>query len=151
MFFIMLIVLAAVGYALQYFLGLLQIKNFSKNYIDLRHNGKVAIGRKPSIFKSGTLVLVQINKKKVIEEVRYMQGVTVFAKFKKTDHLNGLRIDKLTMDDLKSYNNLLSMAIIDARNTFNIIQSGGEIQNIPSPFKRALNNINKVFKKREVY
>ena len=61
MFFVVLILIVAIGFVLQYFLGLLQIKHFTKNYTDLRSKGRVAIGRRPSIFKSGTLILLQIN------------------------------------------------------------------------------------------
>ena len=72
----------AVGFVIQYLLGLLQIKNFTKHYTIMRENGRVAIGRRPAILKAGTLVLLQINNRNEIEEARYMQGVTVFSKFK---------------------------------------------------------------------
>lgn len=147
MFFIMLIIMLAVGWVIQYIFGILQIKNFSKHYKELRKKGRIAIGRRPSIFKSGTLVLIQINKKNEIEEIRYMQGVTVFSKFKRLKGLNGVKINKLTDKQLSKYNKLLIKAILDAQNTFNIIQNGGEIQNIPSPLKRSMNKINKLFKK----
>ena len=67
----------------QYILGYFQIKNFTKNYIELRSNGRVAIGRRPSIFKSGTLVLLQLNNRNEIVKGRYMQGVTVFQNLKR--------------------------------------------------------------------
>ncbi|SUM31093.1 DNA-binding transcriptional activator GutM [Staphylococcus gallinarum] len=61
----------------------------------------MAIGRRPAIFKSGTLVLLQLNGKNVIEEARFMQGVTVFSKFKPLDGLNGLKLNKITDQDIK--------------------------------------------------
>lgn len=79
MFILLLIILAAAGFVIQHLLGWLQIKNFTKHYIELRRKGKVAIGRRPAIFKSGTLVLLQLNGKNVIEEARFMQGVTVLV------------------------------------------------------------------------
>ncbi|WP_053218242.1 transcriptional regulator GutM [Virgibacillus senegalensis] len=147
MFFIMLIIMAAVGFVVQYLLGLLQIKNFTKNYTQLREKGRVAIGRRPAIIKAGTLVLLQLNNKNVIEDARYMQGVTVFSKFKPLKGLEGMKLRKLGESDLKSYNKLLAKAILDAQNTFHIIQSGGEIAQIPSPMMKAVRKVNGMFKK----
>lgn len=146
MFFIILIIMLAVGFVIQYLLGLLQIKNFTKHYTIMRENGRVAIGRRPAILKAGTLVLLQINNRNEIEEARYMQGVTVFSKFKKLKGLDGYKINKLRDTDLKKYNKLLIKAILDAQHTFNVIQSGGEIEKIPSPMMKAVKKINGMFK-----
>ncbi|HAP2019913.1 transcriptional regulator [Staphylococcus arlettae] len=146
MFFVVLILIVAIGFVLQYFLGLLQIKHFTKNYTDLRSKGRVAIGRRPSIFKSGTLILLQINKKNEIEEGRYMQGVTVFTKFRKLKGLDGLKLNKITDSDLKNYNKLLVKAILDAQHTLNVIESGGEIEKIPSPLMKVVKKVNRLFK-----
>jgi len=137
----------AVGFVIQYLLGLLQIKNFTKHYTNMREKGRVAIGRRPAILKAGTLVLLQINNRNEIEEARYMQGVTVFSKFKKLKGLDGYKINKLRDTDLKKYNKLLIKAILDAQHTFNVIQSGGEIEKIPSPMMKAVKKINRMFKK----
>ncbi|MCD5140824.1 transcriptional regulator GutM [Mammaliicoccus sciuri] len=147
MFFIILIIMLAVGFVIQYLLGLLQIKNFTKHYTNMREKGRVAIGRRPAILKAGTLVLLQINNRNEIEEARYMQGVTVFSKFKKLKGLDGYKINKLRDTDLKKYNKLLIKAILDAQHTFNVIQSGGEIEKIPSPMMKAVKKINRMFKK----
>lgn len=149
MFIIIMIIILAVGFGLQYIFGMFQIKNFTKHYTELRRNGKVAIGRKPAIFQSGTLVLLQINKKKEIEEARYMQGVTVFSRVKKLKGLEGLRIDKIIIEDVKSHNRLLRNAIMDAKRTYNIIQGGGEVEKIPSPFMKAATKVNQMFSKKE--
>ena len=145
MFFIILIIMLAVGFVIQYLLGLLQIKNFTKHYTNMREKGRVAIGRRPAILKAGTLVLLQINNRNEIEEARYMQGVTVFSKFKKLKGLDGYKINKLRDTDLKKYNKLLIKAILDAQHTFNVIQSGGEIEKIPSPMMKAVKKINRMF------
>lgn len=147
MFFIILIIMLAVGFVIQYLLGLVQIKNFTRHYTLMREKGRVAIGRRPAIFKAGTLVLLQINNRNEIEEARYMQGVTVFSKFKKLKGLEGYKINKLRDTDLKNYNKLLIKAILDAQHTFKVIQSGGEIEKIPSPMMKAVKKINNMFKK----
>ncbi len=146
MFFIGLIILTAIGFVVQYILGILQIKNFSKNYTALRKNGRVTIGRRPSIFKAGTLVLIQINRKNIIEEARYMQGVTVFNKFKSLKGLENYNIEKISDEDLQQYNKLLIKAIMDAKHTFNVIDSGGEIQRVPSPLMKVIYKVNNIFK-----
>lgn len=145
MFIIMLIIILAVGFGVQYLLGMIQIKHFTKNYTDLRSKGRVVIGRKPTIFQSGTLVLLQIDKKEKIEEARYMQGVTVFSKIKTLSGLEGKRIDKLENADLNKHNKLLRNAILDAKRTFNIVQSGGQVEKIPSPMMQAVKKVNSMF------
>ncbi|WP_411842796.1 transcriptional regulator GutM [Salinicoccus sp. HZC-1] len=145
MFIIMLIIILAIGFGVQYFLGMIQIKHFTKNYTDLRSKGKVVIGRKPTILQSGTLVLLQIDNKNRVEEARYMQGVTVFSKIKTLSGLEGKRVDKLENDDLTKHNRLLRNAILDAKRTFNIVQSGGEVEKIPSPMMQAVNRVNRMF------
>lgn len=145
MFIIMLIIILAVGFGVQYLLGMVQIKHFTKNYTDLRSKGRVVIGRKPAIFQSGTLVLMQVDKNDRIGETRYMQGVTVFSKIKTFSGLEGKRIDKLENADLTKYNKLLRKAILDAKRTFNIVQSGGEVERIPSPMMQAVKRVNSMF------
>ncbi|RIP34864.1 transcriptional regulator [Staphylococcus gallinarum] len=146
MFILLLIILAAIGFVIQHLLGWIQIKNFTKNYIELRRQGKVAIGRRPSVFKSGTLVLLQINGRNEIEEARYMQGVTVFSKFKQLEGLKGLKINKITDYEIKKYNKLLIKAILDAQHTFTVVNNGGEIEKIPSPIMKAVKKVNKLIR-----
>jgi len=146
----MLIVILAVGFVVQYLFGIVQIKHFSKQYIELRENGRVAIGRRPTIIRSGTLVLLQLNNKNEIEEVRYMQGVTVFSRFRQLKGLEGKKINKLQKEDFSKYNKLLTRALIDAQHTFNIIQAGGEIEPIPSPMMKVVKKANSMFTKKGV-
>ncbi|MCD8820654.1 transcriptional regulator GutM [Staphylococcus gallinarum] len=146
MFILLLIILAAAGFVIQHLLGWLQIKNFTKHYIELRRKGKVAIGRRPAIFKSGTLVLLQLNGKNEIEEARFMQGVTVFSKFKPLAGLKGLKINKITDQEISNYNKLLIKAILDAQHTFNVVSNGGEIEKIPSPMMKAVKKVNKLIR-----
>ncbi|WP_415679892.1 transcriptional regulator GutM [Abyssicoccus albus] len=146
----MLIVMLAIGFFIQYILGVFQIQNFSKHYKELRANGRVAIGRNPSIFKSGTLVLIQLNNNNEIEEMRYMQGVTVFSRFKRLNGLKGRKISNIEEGELKKYNKLIAKAIMDAKQSVYIIENGGEVKDIPSPLKRTINNINYMFNRKEV-
>lgn len=150
MFLILLIIVLAIGFVVQYLLGFVQIKHFTKHYTELRERGKVAIGRRPSIIRSGTLILLQINNKQEIEEVRYMQGVTVFSRFKHLIGLEGKKINKIREEDIADYNKLLQRAIIDAKHTYNIVQAGGEIEKIPSPMMKVVNRVNNMLSKKGV-
>ncbi|EQE82275.1 glucitol operon activator family protein [Clostridioides difficile CD68] len=76
-------------YLLNIFLGYLQLKDFNKNYIELKRKGRVAIGRKKGRISSGTIVLILINDDGVIVETRKMQGVTVLARVKSFEGLVG--------------------------------------------------------------
>ncbi|WP_222137575.1 transcriptional regulator GutM, partial [Staphylococcus epidermidis] len=58
MLFITLIIFPAIPFLLQYILPYFQIKNFTKNYIQLTTNPTVPIPTTPSIFKSPTLLLL---------------------------------------------------------------------------------------------
>ncbi|WP_080872020.1 transcriptional regulator GutM [Oceanobacillus timonensis] len=150
MFLIMLIIILAVGFVVQYLFGFVQIKHFTKHYTELRENGRVAIGRRPAVIRSGTLVLFQLNNKNEIEEARYMQGVTVFSRFKQLTGLEGKKMNKLQEEDFANYNKLLRRAIVDAKHTFNVVQAGGEIERIPSPMMKAMKRVNNMFTKKGV-
>lgn len=104
---------------LNFVLGLLQIKDFNKNYIELRKLGKVAIGRKKGRISSGTIVLLRIENDGLIVEARKMQGVTVGARVKKFNGLEDKYIDELTESDLKKFNKPLKKAILDAVKNYN--------------------------------
>ena len=148
MFLIFLIVILAVGFVVQYLFGFVQIKHFTKHYTELREDGRVAIGRRPAIIRAGTLVLLQLNNKNEIEEARYMQGVTVFSRFKQLKGLEGKKINKLRKEDFVSYNKLLTRALIDAQQTFKIVQAGGEVEQIPSPMMKVVKKVNSMFTKK---
>lgn len=101
-------------WVLNFIFGLLQIKDFNKNYIELRKLGKVAIGRKKGRLSSGTIVLIRIKDDGLIVESRKMQGVTVVARVKSFKGLEDRYIGEITENDLKSFNKPLKKAILDA-------------------------------------
>ncbi|MDB0438752.1 transcriptional regulator GutM [Clostridioides difficile] len=101
-------------YILNICLGYLQLKDFNKNYIELKRRGRVAIGRKKGRISSGTIVLILINEDGVIVETRKMQGVTVLARVKVFEGLVGYNLGCIEKSDLNGYNKLLKKAILDA-------------------------------------
>lgn len=109
-----LIITGIIVWILNFIFGLLQIRNFNKNYIELRKLGKVAIGRKKGRLSSGTIVLIRIKDDGLIIESRKMQGVTVAARVKSFKGLEGRYIGEITENDLKNFNKPLQKAILDA-------------------------------------
>ena len=109
-----LIITGIIVWILNFIFGLLQIRNFNKNYIELRKLGKVAIGRKKGRLSSGTIVLIRIKDDGLIVESRKMQGVTVVARVKSFEGLEGRYIGEITENDLKNFNKPLKKAILDA-------------------------------------
>lgn len=120
---IILIGLIVVGaFLLQGLFGIFQIKNFSRNYRELRLLGpyRILIGKNPKRFFSGSLMLIAIDNDGNIKEARLMQGVTVFAKFRTLKKLEGKNIAVLTADyqELKRMNKLTRQCLLNAYKTF---------------------------------
>lgn len=111
---LVLIIIAIVVWILNFTLGLIQIKDFNKNYIELRKLGKVAIGRKKGVITSGTIVLIRIENDGLILESRKMQGFTIAARVRQFEGLENMYIDKIEEDNLKQFNKPLKKAILDA-------------------------------------
>jgi len=120
---VFLIIAAISVWLLNFFFGLLQIKDFNKNYMELRKLGKVAIGRKKGRITSGTIVLIRIKDDGLIEESRMMQGVTVAARVKNFYGLEEKYIGQLQESDLKKFNKPLKKAILDAVKNYNTFKS----------------------------
>ncbi|WP_315078062.1 transcriptional regulator GutM [uncultured Clostridium sp.] len=111
---VFLIIIGITVWVLNFIFGLMQIKDFNKNYIELRRLGKVAIGRKKGMINSGTIVLIRIQDDGLILESRKMQGVTVVARVKQFKGLENMYIDSIEENDLKEFNKPLKRAILDA-------------------------------------
>lgn len=110
------------AFLLQGFLGFLQIKNFSVNFGDLRKKGKVLIGKNPKRIRSGSLILMAIDKEGSIKEARIMKGVTVFAKFKQLKKLQNMNVVEVAANHqiISSFDKLTQQCILNAyRNYIN--------------------------------
>ncbi|BDG46044.1 transcriptional regulator GutM [Parageobacillus sp. KH3-4] len=136
MFIVMLFMAAA--FMIQLALGYFQIRNFTKTYIELRRKGKVAIGRRPGKFRAGTIVLFAVNNKGDILDAKKMQGVTVFAKFKKLKGFENKNILSINDNDLNNFNKLVRIAVKDAINNYKVIMNGGEIPEKLSVYRRII-------------
>ena len=124
-------------FVLQAVLSGLQMRHFSKEFVQLRRRGKVACGRKSGGFHAGAIVMFLIDEQGVIREGRQLCGVTCFARVKQLPGFEGKYVGGLTEADLPRYGKNLRKAILDARDTYNKFISGEAIPEPPTPFQRA--------------
>ncbi|MBQ7454032.1 MAG: transcriptional regulator GutM [Selenomonadaceae bacterium] len=96
------VALAVVVWIAQTVLGLRQFKKFNKHLLEMRQEGRVAIGRARGRFAAGVLVLFVIDDDCRILRGEIMEGRTVFAGFKPFEHFNGLTLFELSDDLCKS-------------------------------------------------
>lgn len=123
-------------FMLQILLSCIQMRHFSKEFIQLRRQGKVACGRQAGGFHAGAIVMFLINDDGIIQEGRKLMGVTCFARVKPFPGFAGKHIGTLTEADLPKYGKNLRKAILDARNTYNKIMSGETVPEPLSPIRR---------------
>lgn len=115
------------AFLLQGMFGFFQIKNFSKNYGELRrHGSRVLIGKNPKRFQSGTLMLLAIDEQGKIKRAKMMKGVTVFAKFKNVSSLEEKYLAIIATDyaSLHEYDNLTRRCIQNAYKNYVDFQAG---------------------------
>lgn len=116
---VIFIILGIIVWILNFIFGIIQIKNFNKNYIKLRKQGKVAIGRKRGYIQVGTVVMFLIDDEgKILDSVK-MQGISVFARFRKFIGLEGNYLGDITKENLLKYNKYMKIAILDAVKNYN--------------------------------
>ena len=125
-----------VMFLLQAVLSSIQMRHFSKEFIKLRKQGRVACGRQAGGFHAGAIVMFLLDESGVIREGRMLMGVTCFARVRPLEGFAGKQIGELTDTDLPKYGKNLRKAILDARNTYNKFMSGEAIPEPPSPFQR---------------
>lgn len=129
--------LVAAMFLLQAVFSVLQMRHFSKEFVKLRRQGKVACGRQAGGFHAGAIVMFLIDENGVIREGKKLMGVTCMARVTPLAGFEGKYVGGLTEEDLPKYGKNLRKAILDARNTYIKFISGEAIPDPPSPFRRA--------------
>ncbi|MCM8710295.1 transcriptional regulator GutM [Clostridium sp. SYSU_GA19001] len=119
-----LIIFGTAMWILNFLFGLMQIKNFNNNYIEMRKRGRVAIGRKKGNFQAGTIIMLLLDEEDRVVEGRKMQGVTVFSKVKEFYGLESKKITEISEEDIKGYNKFMRLAILDAIKNFTAFKGG---------------------------
>ncbi|MGX7204559.1 transcriptional regulator GutM [Enterococcus pingfangensis] len=122
---IVLGVIAIIAYIFQILLGMKQIKNFNTVYIRMKRKGKVAIGRRPGKIASGTILLLGVSDKGIIQEAEMMQGISVVARFKARPQFVGIDIHQLMESAiLTKENKLTRQAAENAQKVYLAVEKG---------------------------
>ena len=132
----------AAAFILQAVLSLLQMRHFSKEFIKLRRQGKVACGR-----KAGAIVMFLIDDDGIIQTARKLEGVTCFARVRPLKGFEGKYIGSLTGEEVAKSHKNLRKAILDAALTYKKYVSGEEIEQPPSPFQKVGRSVGSILKK----
>lgn len=114
------------AFLLQGALGFIQIKNFTKNFSELRRQGRVLIGKNPKRFNSGSLMLLSIADDGLIKEARIMKGVTIFAQFKSLSKLTDHYLQEVAADydELHCFDRLTRQCLLNAYRNYIDFQAG---------------------------
>ena len=123
-----LLICFGVAFLAQYALGMMQMKSFTINF------GK--LGKKKGAFRAGSIVMFAVDENGIILDSSYMSGVTVLAKFKKLKGFEGLNVSRLKKEDTKGFPKQVQDAILEASSNYNVIMSGGEVPEPPSPLQK---------------
>ncbi len=137
----------AAAFILQAVLSLLQMRHFSKEFIKLRRQGKVACGRKAGGFHAGAIVMFLIDDDGIIQTARKLEGVTCFARVRPLKGFEGKYIGSLTGEEVAKSHKNLRKAILDAALTYKKYVSGEEIEQPPSPFQKVGRSVGSILKK----
>ncbi len=150
MFKVGLVIMAA--FLVQAILSAFQMRHFSKEFISLRREGKVACGRQAGGFHAGAIAMFLIDENGIIKKARKLEGVTCFARVKAMDGFDGKYIGSLTGEEIPKSHKNLRKAVRDAALTYCKFMSGEEIIDPLSPFQKVENSIKNIVKnnKKEV-
>lgn len=134
-----LIISLGIAFILQFIFASIQIKDFNKNYKILRKIGRVAIGKYKGAIFAGAIAMFAIDKNGNIIEGSYMSGVSILARFKKIDVLNGESIGDINKDlDLPKP---VKKAIENASSNYRRIINGEEIKQEKSPMGKITDSL----------
>lgn len=140
---ILLIILGIGAFLLQSFLGFIQIKNFGLEYSRMRKLGRVAIGRRPGKFRSGTIIMFALDKEGTIKYGRKLQGTSVIARFKDLEGYEGIKLDTLNLQSkaMQKEIKLTKQAIINAVETYNHVVNGEPIPEKKAPLAQVVQRV----------
>ena len=124
------------AFLLQIIFSMMQMKHFSTEFIKLRHQGKVAIGRKSGGFRAGAIVMFQVDDDGIVQQAKKLEGVTCLARVKDLPGFDGRDIRTLTEQDIPKSHKNLGKAVADASLVYRKVMAGEIIPDPPSPFQK---------------
>lgn len=145
-----LAIVIAVAFLIQFVLSSFQMKNFNNEFVKLRRQGKVAIGRKSGGFHAGAIVMFRIDDDGIIQESRKIEGTTFIARVKDYPGFEGRYVGSLSADDVAKGHRNLKKAVEDAAKNYKAYLAGEEIPNPPSNFQKVGNLVKNVVNSRKM-
>lgn len=144
MVFWTVIIAFGLAYVIQFLLTMIQMKDFNLNFRNLRRMGRVAIGKKKGGFVAGSIAMFAIDDRGIILKGMCLSGVTVLARFREFNELNGINIASITESQVKNYSKQIQKSILDASSNYITITDGGTIEDAKSPIQNLTSSIQKV-------
>ena len=120
---------------------IVQMKSFNASYSRLRRQGRVAIGKSKGFLRAGAIAMFAIDGSGMILDGSYMQGVTVFARFRNLKGFEGTDVGNIQPEDCRKLHlaKPLEKAVLEASSNYNILMTGGEIPEEPAPLTKIVN------------
>ncbi|TWT27219.1 transcriptional regulator GutM [Planomicrobium sp. CPCC 101110] len=140
---LLIMVAIMVAWVLQTFLGTYQLKDFNKNYSALRASGPVSIGRSKGIVRTGVVLLMSLDKDKKIMDARKMQGLTIFAKFKRFSLLENQSLLNIDPEVYQQLDRFTQKAFDEAVEIYKKVARGEEIPASKSPLGELVSGFRK--------
>ncbi len=140
-----LVILAA--FMIQGLLSMVQMKHFSNEFVKLRRQGRVAIGRKSGGFHAGAIVMFLIDEEGRIRIGRKLEGITFLARVRPLDGFEGRYIGDLKEEDGPKNHRNLRRAIADAGLTYRKFVAGEEIDQPPAPITKIGRSVGNLLKR----
>lgn len=144
-----LAIVIAFAFLVQFVLSSFQMKNFNNEFVKLRKQGRVAIGRKAGGFLAGAIVMFQIDDNGIIQQSRKIEGTTFIARVKNYPGFEGKYVGNLSADDVARGHRNLKKAVENASSNYKAFLAGEEIPNPPSNFQKVGNIAKNIFKRKK--
>lgn len=137
MFWITIIGLGG-AWVLQSALSFRQMQAFSKQFVEMRKQGRVSLGKFQGAVVSGSIVMFALDDQGRIRYGRRLRGVTVMARFRDFDTFDGQTISDIDPNDAQKAGRSVVKAVTNARDNYRVVMSGGEAIEPPTPLGRML-------------
>lgn len=136
--YIFIILFLGAMFMFQYFLTFLQMNSFKEYFRKFIKEGKVAIGIKKGGFKSGSIVMFGVDENGTIRNAAFINGITVFARFKENNDFNNINIKDIDKEVLAGtkFPKSLKQAMLNAKDNYLRAERGEEIPMAKSPLQK---------------
>lgn len=132
------IVALAFIYIVNTVLAFLQTKNYTSAFTTLRRRGRVAIGKKKGVFRSGAIVMLLLDENGTITDGARLTGVTVLSRFRPFGAFTGMRLADLDATGDRRMTTSVRQAVNNARDNYLFSLTGSVPPEPPGPLSRLI-------------